>query len=202
MGPRIDIFGKTHKINLFSSISRNLQIISKAKPKWLFCWQISEFWCSHHPSPSMATRDARHVAIAARGYGYITSDLLIDSYQQEYTLPRSYGRYQHLAFVTMISKLRYHDLTEKDMGVTKISQVISSPVYSAVVSVCFLVWHLDNTLVHPLPVRVIKPSLTINAWVWSWCKHPYRLLPSPSLIMVKHSDLGNEFPFRYRAFSE
>ena len=98
----------------------------------------------------------------------------------------------------MISKWRYHDLTKTDTVVTKISQVISSAVYSAVVSVCFLVWHLDYTLVHPLPVRVIKASLTITAWVQSRCKHPYRLLPSPSWIMVTHSDLGNEFPFRYR----
>ena len=65
----------------------------------------------------------------------------------------------------MISKLRYHDLTNTDTVVTKISQVISAPVYSAVVSICFLVWHLDYTLVHPLSVRVIKPSLTITAWV-------------------------------------
>ena len=35
----------------------------------------------------------------------------------------------------MISKLRYHDLTKTDTVVTKISQVISAPVYSAVVSV-------------------------------------------------------------------
>ena len=77
-------------------------------------------------------------------------------------------------------------------------QVISAPVYSAVVSVCFLVWHLDFTLVHPLPVCVIKPSLTITAWVQSRCKHPYLLLPSPSWIIITHSDLGNEFPFRYR----
>ena len=74
-------------------------------------------------------------------------------------------RLNHLAFVTMISKLRYHDLTKADTVVTKISQVISAPVYSTVVSVCFLVWHLDYTLVHPLPVRVIKPSITITAWV-------------------------------------
>ena len=98
----------------------------------------------------------------------------------------------------MISKLCYHDLTKTDTVVTKISQVISAPVYTAVVSVCFLVWHLDYTLVHPLPVRIIKPSLTITAWVLSWCKHPYWLLPSPSWIMVTHSDLGNEFLFRYR----
>ena len=61
---------KHTKIYFFSSISRNLHIISKAKPKWSFCWQISEFGCSHLPSPSMTTRDARHVAIAARRYGY------------------------------------------------------------------------------------------------------------------------------------
>ena len=93
-------FDKTHKkCFFFSSISHNLHKISKAKPKWLFCWQISEFGCSHHPSPSMATRVARHVAIAARGYGYITSDQLIDSYQQEW-------------YVTKILKVcvRYHDL--------------------------------------------------------------------------------------------
>ena len=48
------------KIYFFSSISRNLHMISKAKPKWSFCWQISMFGCSH-PSPSMATPDARHV---------------------------------------------------------------------------------------------------------------------------------------------
>ena len=30
------------------------------------------------------------------------------------------------------------------------------------------------------------------------CKHSNRLLPSPSWILVTHSDLGNEFPFRYR----
>ena len=201
MEPRIDdIVSKTHKnIYFFSSISRNLHMISKAKPRWSFCWHISEFGCSHHPSPSMATRDVRHVAIAARGYGYITSDQLIDSDQlRNDTLLRSYGRYQHLVFVTMISKLRYHDLTKTDTVVTKISQVISAPVYSVVVSVCFLVWHLDYTLVHSLPVGIIKPSLFITAWVKSRCKHPYRLLPSPSWIMVTHSDLGNEFPFRYR----
>ena len=74
---------KHTKIYFVSSISRNLHMISKAKPKWSFCWQISEFGCSHHPSPSMATRDTRQVAIAARGYGYITSGQLIDSNQQE-----------------------------------------------------------------------------------------------------------------------
>ena len=65
----------------------------------------------------------------------------------------------------MISKSRYHDLTKTDTVITKISQVISAPVYSAAVSVGFLVWHLDYTLVHPLPVRVIKPSVTVTAWV-------------------------------------
>ena len=61
---------KHTKIYLFSSISQNLHIISKTKPRWSFCWQISEFGCSHHPSPGMAMRDARHVAIATQGYGY------------------------------------------------------------------------------------------------------------------------------------
>ena len=90
------------KIYFFSCMSRNLHIISKAKPKWSFCWQISMFGCSH-PSPSMATRDARHVAIGARGYGYITSDQLIDSYEQEWyvtkilwPLPRSCVHYHDL----------------------------------------------------------------------------------------------------------
>ena len=40
---------KHTKMYLFSSSSRNLHIISKAKPKWSFCWQISEFGCSYHP---------------------------------------------------------------------------------------------------------------------------------------------------------
>ena len=91
------------KIYFVSSISRNLHIISKAKPKWSFCWQISEFGCSHHPSPSMATRDARHVAIAARGYGYITAGQLIDSNQQEWYVTK-------ILWTFPISCVRYHDL--------------------------------------------------------------------------------------------
>ena len=35
----------------------------------------------------------------------------------------------------------------------------------------------------------------------SQSKHPYRILPSPSWIMVTNSDLGNEFPFQYRVYA-
>ena len=94
---------KHTKIYFISSISQNLHILSKVKPKWSFCWQISEFGCSHDPSPSMATRDARHVAIAARGYGYITSGQLIDSNRQERYVTK-------ILWTLPASCLCYHDL--------------------------------------------------------------------------------------------
>ena len=94
---------KHTKIYFVSSISRNLHIISKAKPKCSFCWQISEFGCSHRPSPSVATRDARHVAIAARGYGYITSGQLIDNNQQEWYVTK-------ILWTLPTSCVRNHDL--------------------------------------------------------------------------------------------
>ena len=94
---------KHTNIYFVSSISRNVNMISKAKPKWSFCWQISEFGCNHHPSPSMATRDARHVAITARGYGYITSGQLIDSNQQEWFVTK-------ILWTLPASCVRYHDL--------------------------------------------------------------------------------------------
>ena len=115
------------------------------------------------------------------------------------TLPIFYGRYQHPAFVTMIFNSRYQHLAKSDVVVTKILQIIYRPLYSDIVSVCSLVSHLSYTLVHQLPMRTIKPSLTITARALSQCKHPYRSLPSPSWIMVTNWDLGNEFPFRNRA---
>ena len=35
----------------------------------------------------------------------------------------------------------------------------------------------------------------------SQCKHPYRILPSPSWIMVTNLDLGNEFLFWYLMYT-
>ena len=94
---------KHTNIYFVSSISRNLQMISKAKPKWSFCWQICEFGCSHHPSPSMTTRDARHVAIAARGCVFITSGQLIESNLQEWYVTK-------ILWALPTSCVRYHDL--------------------------------------------------------------------------------------------
>ena len=118
------------------------------------------------------------------------------------TLPISYGRYQHPAFVTMIFNSRYQHLTKSDVVVTKILQIIYRPFYSDIVSVCPLVPHLSYTLVHQLPMRTIKPSLTIIARAFSQYKHSYRSLPSPSWIMVTNWDLGNEFPFRHRVHAQ
>ena len=114
------------------------------------------------------------------------------------TLPISYGRYQHPAFVTMIFNSGYQHLAKSDVVVTKNLQIIYRPLYNDIVNVCSLVPHLSYTLVHQLPMRTIKPSLTIIARALSQYKHPYRSLPSPSWIMVTNWDLGNEFPFRHR----
>ena len=59
-------------------------------------------------------------------------------------------------------------------------------------------YHIE-TITNDRPIPSVK-HVKHNAKEYkSRCKHPYRLLPSPSWIMVTHSDLGNEFPFRYRA---
>ena len=166
MGPRInDIVGKTHKnIFLFFHLTKFVYDI-KGYAQRIILLSNFRVWMQSSSIPKHG--DVRGQACCHHHTGirlYITSDQLIAINRND-TLPRSYGRYQHLAFVTMISKLRYHDLTKTDTVVTKISQVLPEPVYSAVVGICFLVWYLDYTLVHPLPVRVIKPSLTITAWV-------------------------------------
>ena len=96
----------------------------------------------------------------------------------------------------MISNSHYQDLAKSDAVVTMILQIIYR--YSDIVSVCSLVSHLRYTHIDQLPIRTIKPTLTITARALSQYKYPYRSLPSPSWIMLMNSDLGNKFLFWFR----
>ena len=70
------LLAKPIKMFLFSSIPRNLNIISKAKPKLSFCEQISDFG---HPPPCIARLASRPAGApqCTRGPDYITFDLLM-----------------------------------------------------------------------------------------------------------------------------
>ena len=75
--------------------------------------------------------------------------------------------------------------------VTKIFGNFCTSIY------CRFGYHIE-TITNDRPIPSVKHVKQNAKEYTSRCKHPYRLLPSPSWIVVTHSDLGNEYPFRYR----
>ena len=176
----------TKHINIFfHSIPRNLHTISKLNQN---CHFVSKFRSLVTPGHCESCKSSGRCHSCTRGHDYITFDLLMGSPQSGcyvtnilWTLPTSCIRYHNLQLALprsgQIGRVRY-----------KILQIIYGPLYSDIVSVCSFVSKLRYTLIHQLPIRIIKPRLTITARALSQCKHPHRSLPPPSWIMVTNSD--------------
>ena len=151
MGPRIDdIVGKTHKkyisflpshkiCILYQRLNQNGHFVGKF-PSLDAAIIHPQAW--RRETPGMLPSPLGDTAI-------ITSHQLIDNDHQ----------------------LRYQDLCTPRRTYTADrhrprSRRLFPRLFTALLLVfASLTTHLDYTLVHPLPVRVIKPSLTITAWV-------------------------------------
>ena len=112
--------------------------------------------------------------------------------------PCSCWRYHDLHCVTNILLQAEIALPRSHRRVTKIFGIFCTSIYCSFVKFYHRFGYHIETITNDRPIPIVK-HVKHNAEEYkSRCKHPYRLLSSPSWIMVTHSDLGNAFPFRYR----